>query len=255
MRISSAQAESYYAQNTIFFYQRRVTNHLYYPVTYSGQVSPPRWYHIAQLGELYYPFPPNTKHDEKHMAPSTNPRKSVRSYPLLIRAELAASTFLQTNRLPFLKSLPPLHPTHNYPAYKITAVAFPPPSLPTSYLTVGDPQTQPGTVPSSRCHLSMHAAGEPQPPRTFLASGDSSSGTDFLGAEIFRSHLLVRKSRGGGLYGRTSSTILSRVLAPKHLGRELRDEIIGSTDGNLTPTQVLAKMVELGRVEVDQHRV
>ncbi|SCO43555.1 uncharacterized protein FFNC_09184 [Fusarium fujikuroi] len=32
---------------------------------------------------------------------------------------------------------------------------------------------------------------------------------------------------------------------------ELRDEIIGSTDGNLTPTQVLAKMEELGRVEVD----
>ncbi|KAF4415787.1 hypothetical protein FACUT_13100 [Fusarium acutatum] len=32
---------------------------------------------------------------------------------------------------------------------------------------------------------------------------------------------------------------------------ELRDEIIGSTDGNLTPTEVLAKMEELGRVEVD----
>ncbi|PNP82359.1 hypothetical protein FNYG_04548 [Fusarium nygamai] len=36
---------------------------------------------------------------------------------------------------------------------------------------------------------------------------------------------------------------------------ELRDAIIGSTDGNLTPTQVLAKMEELGRVEVDQLRV
>ncbi|KAF5657445.1 hypothetical protein FDENT_14199 [Fusarium denticulatum] len=32
---------------------------------------------------------------------------------------------------------------------------------------------------------------------------------------------------------------------------ELRDEIIGSTDGNLTPTQVLAKMEELSRVAVD----
>ncbi|KAF5567812.1 hypothetical protein FPHYL_3025 [Fusarium phyllophilum] len=32
---------------------------------------------------------------------------------------------------------------------------------------------------------------------------------------------------------------------------QLRDEIIGSTDGNLTPTQVLAKMEELSRVEVD----
>ncbi|KAF4475763.1 hypothetical protein FAGAP_12651, partial [Fusarium agapanthi] len=32
---------------------------------------------------------------------------------------------------------------------------------------------------------------------------------------------------------------------------ELRDEIIGSTEGNLTPTQVLAKMEELGRVEAD----
>ncbi|KAF5229978.1 hypothetical protein FANTH_14025 [Fusarium anthophilum] len=32
---------------------------------------------------------------------------------------------------------------------------------------------------------------------------------------------------------------------------ELRDEIISSTDGSLTPTQVLAKMEELGRVEAD----
>ncbi|KAF5700685.1 hypothetical protein FMUND_14227 [Fusarium mundagurra] len=36
---------------------------------------------------------------------------------------------------------------------------------------------------------------------------------------------------------------------------ELRDAIIGSTDGNLTPTQVLAKMEELNRVEADQLRV
>ncbi|KAG5810055.1 hypothetical protein H9Q74_006410 [Fusarium xylarioides] len=32
---------------------------------------------------------------------------------------------------------------------------------------------------------------------------------------------------------------------------QLRDAIIGSTDGNLTPTQVLAKMEELSRVEAD----
>ncbi|KAF5576566.1 hypothetical protein FPCIR_12529, partial [Fusarium pseudocircinatum] len=35
---------------------------------------------------------------------------------------------------------------------------------------------------------------------------------------------------------------------------ELRDEIIGLTDSNLTPTQVLAKMEELSRVAVDQLR-
>ncbi|KAG5753882.1 hypothetical protein H9Q69_002198 [Fusarium xylarioides] len=102
------------------------------------------------------------------------------------------------------------------------------------------------------------------------AQDDSSSGSDFLGAEIFRSHLLVRKSRGGGLCGWTSSTILSRVLAQARSDLirlkeenqanrvrfdELRDEIIGSTDGDLTPTQVLAKMEELGRVEVDQLHV
>ncbi|RKK22173.1 hypothetical protein BFJ66_g16305 [Fusarium oxysporum f. sp. cepae] len=64
---------------------------------------------LPNLVTLIYPCPPHTKHDEKPTAPSTtNTHKSVRGHLLLIRAELAAFTFLQTIKLSLLKSLPPL---------------------------------------------------------------------------------------------------------------------------------------------------
>ncbi|KAF5679255.1 hypothetical protein FDENT_8768, partial [Fusarium denticulatum] len=113
----------------------------------------------------------------------------------------------------------------NPPAYNITAVTFPPPS-PHVILDCGWPSDlDQGLYPP--CAAIIRCTQEV---KRYSAEAETSSDDE-------------------------SDESSEENQANRVRYDELRDEILSSTDGNLTPTQVLAKMEELDRVEVDQLRV